>query len=311
VTMETLLWRFSWAINLAVIALCAVLVAHATATLLRVRIGRFTPPIRFAAPATAPASNPAKAVDRILGRNIFCSTCPGISADVMLGGSPSPGPDARRTTLPLRLLAVMFAPPPHTRWSVAVIRDVLDRSVGPHTIGSAIRGAVISAIEETRLFLEIDGRTEYLDLLSDVPADQMGPGATTAAASPIAAPPTDPLAAVVERGIRRIGEHNYEVQRQAVDALLGNMSALSRSVRVIPEIREGRAAGFRLLGVVPDGLLAKVGLRNGDVISAINGFEMTASDKALEAYVKVKSASHLSLALERAGQRISLEYSIR
>jgi general secretion pathway protein C len=117
--------------------------------------------------------------------------------------------------------------------------------------------------------------------------------------------------AELDRGIKKVGEHNYEVQRATVDSLLGNMSLLSRSARIVPEIRDGKAAGFRLFSVRPDGPFAKIGLQNGDVISAINGLEMTSPDKALEVYTKLKSASHLSVGLERNGQKINKEYNIR
>jgi general secretion pathway protein C len=44
---------------------------------------------------------------------------------------------------------------------------------------------------------------------------------------------------------------------------------------------------------------------------AINGLELSSPEQAIEAYVKLRNAGHLSLAVERAGQRINQEYSIR
>ena len=52
---------------------------------------------------------------------------------------------------------------------------------------------------------------------------------------------------------------------------------------------DGKAAGFRLFSVRPDGPFAKIGLQNSDVISAINGLEMTSPEKALEVYTKLKT----------------------
>jgi general secretion pathway protein C len=309
--METLLRKYLWALDLAVIALCAVFGARATATLIQTRITRITPPIRSVprAPVSASAGTYyGKQVEEILKRNIFCSTCPPILAPpVDTTGGPPSAPQLQRTSLPLRLLAVMFAPPPgDPRWSVAIIRDVDDKSVGPYSIGSKIREALISDIDEARVYLEISGRKEYLDLIDKVPVTPTG-----APAAPVAGPAADPLMAELDRGIKKIGEHNYEVQRQTVDSLLGNMSLLSRSARIVPEIRDGKAAGFRLFSVRPDGPFAKIGLQNGDVISAINGLDMTSPDKALEVYTKLKSASHLSVGLERNGQKINKEYNIR
>jgi general secretion pathway protein C len=111
--------------------------------------------------------------------------------------------------------------------------------------------------------------------------------------------------------VRRTGEHRYEVQRAAVDALLGNANALSRAARVMPELRDGRAFGFRLVRVRPDGPFATLGLRDGDVISAINGLEMSSVQNALDVYTKLKSARHLTVSLERGGRRITQDYDIR
>jgi general secretion pathway protein C len=308
--METLLRKYLWAIDLAVIAVCAIFSARATATLIQTRITRITPPVRsIPRPLTVASTGTyyGKQVEEILKRNIFCSTCPPIlGKPVEVGTGPAPEPALQRTSLPLKLLAVMFAPPPgDPRWSVAVIRDIDEKSVGPYSIGSKIREALISDIEEARVYLEVSGRKEYLDLLDK------GPSPSPAAAVIAPAPTTDPVMAELDRGIKKIGEHNYEVQRQTVDSLLGNMSLLSRSARIVPEIRDGKAAGFRLFSVRPDGPFGKIGLQNGDVISSINGLEMTSPDKALEVYTKLKSASHLSVGLERNGQKINKEYNIR
>jgi general secretion pathway protein C len=310
--METLLRKYLWAIDLAVIAICAIFSARATATLIQTRITRIIPPARSTPrppPVASSGTYYGKQVEEILNRNIFCSTCPPILAKpVDTGSGPPPEPTMQRTSLPLKLLAVMFAPPPgDPRWSVAIIRDVDEKSVGPYSIGSKIRDALISDIEEARIYLEVSGRKEYLDLLDKGPTPTPG----TPAPAIAAAPATDPVMAELDRGIKKIGEHNYEVQRQTVDSLLGNMSLLSRSARIVPEIRDGKAAGFRLFSVRPDGPFGKIGLQNGDVISSINGLEMTSPDKALEVYTKLKSASHLSVGLERNGQKVNKEYNIR
>ena len=101
------------------------------------------------------------------------------------------------------------------------------------------------------------------------------------------------------------------MQRSTVDALLGNMSALARGARIVPETKDGKPAGFRLFSVKPDGPFAKIGLQNSDVISAINGIEMNSPDQALMVYTKLKSANHLSVAIERNGQKVTKDYNIR
>ena len=309
--METLLRKYLWALDLAVIAVAALFAARATGVFLESVLSRNTPALksvrRASADATTPATFYGKQVEAILKRNIFCSTCPPILPEPKKDDdSPPPVPEPTRTSLPLRLMAIMFSPPPNDpRWSVAVIRDTEKNAAGPYVIGSTIRQATVVDIQETRIYLDNAGRPEYLDLI-DKP--QAAPVAGPAA--PVA-PSSDPLAAEMEKGIKKLSEHSYEVQRGTVDTLLGNMAVLSRSARIVPEIRDGKAAGFRLFSVKSDGPFGKIGLQNGDVIYAINGLEMTSPDKALEIYTKLKSANHLAVALERNGQKITKDYNIR
>ena len=309
--METLLRKYMWAIDLAAIAISCLFAARATGVFVESVLSRNTPVIKAVprvAASSAPATYYGKQVEDILKRNVFCSTCPPIikpPVEEVTGPPPPPAPV--RTALPLKLMVIMFSPPPNNpRWSVAVIRDTEKNAAGPYAIDMKVRTATVVDIQETRVYLDNGGKPEYLDLIDRPEAAQ-----PAAAAPAPAAPSTDPFVAEMEKGIKKLSEHQYEVQRGTVDSLLGNMAVLSRAARIVPEVRDGKAAGFRLFSVKTDGPFAKIGLQNGDVIYAINGLEMTSPDKALEIYTKLKSANHLAVALERNGTKITKDYNIR
>jgi len=308
--VETLLRKYLWAIDGLVVALCAIFLARATATVVERKMlsaGPAPKAIMRGPIASATPSIYTKQIEEILNRNIFCSTCPPILQKAVTGDSgPPPPPPLQRTSLNLKLLAIMYAPPPaNPKWSVAIIRDNDAKSAGPHNVGSTIRDATIEDIEEDKVYLDFGaGRHEYLDLLDrPQPAGAPAPVASNT--------PADPLAAELDKGIKKLGENNYEVQRGTVDALLGNMGALAKGARIVPETKDGKPAGFRLFSIRPDGPFAKIGLLNGDVVSAINGLEMNSPDQALLAYTKLKTANHLSVAIERNGQKITKDYNIR
>jgi general secretion pathway protein C len=307
--METLLRKYLWVIDLVVIAICAVFSARAMATVIEGKLSHAAPPPKAAAriaPAVAQQTIYNKQNEEILKRNVFCSGCPPIIKPPEDPNKHEPEQlQPQRTTLPIALIAIMFAPTDRF-WSVAIIRDTEQKSSGPYKIGMKIRDATITDITDTRVDLNVNGRDEYIELFDKGPA----PAAPVAAAAP-AAPAGDPLAAEMQKGIKKTSENNYEVQRGTVDSLLNNMSALSRAARIVPELKDGRAAGFRLFSVRPDGPFAMIGLQNGDVISSINGLEMNSPDQALMVYTKLKSASNLSVGLERNGQKITKEYNIR
>lgn len=308
--METLLRKHIWAIDLAAVALCAVLAARATATLtcgalLRPgpaaerRTGAF---VSGAAPAGGP---PGKSVDQILRRNVFCSACPPFSIEPR--GTPEAAVDRGlvRTKLPLRLLAIMYAPPPaDPRWSAAIISEGVGNNGHPYLVGSRLRDATVDEIDELRIYLDFGGgRREYLELLEGTAAPRVAPGEPAAVA--------DPLAAELDAGIRSTGAHSHEVQRATVDALLAKMGSVAPAARVVPEVRQGAAAGFRLLGVRVDGPFAKIGLATGDVITAVDGLPLANPENALAIYTKLRTTAHLSVSLERDGQAVTEAYDIR
>lgn len=310
--METLLRKYLWAIDLLAIAIGAVFAARATGVMIESALARSTPVVQPAHRAATDAQGTThydKQVEGILKRNIFCSTCPPILAQPVTDDPVEPpAPVPVRTSLPLKLMAIMFSPPPNDpRWSMAVIRDTDRNAAGPYAIGGLIRTATIIDIQETRIYLDNEGKPEFLDLLDTPP-----PAAAAAApAAAPAAPAADPFVAEMEKGIKKTGEHSFEIQRGTVDSLLGNMALLSRSARIVPEVRDGKSAGFRLFSVRPEGPFGKIGLQNGDIIYAINGLEMTSPDKALEIYTKLKSANHITVAVERNGQKVTKDYNIR
>lgn len=86
--------------------------------------------------------------------------------------------------------------------------------------------------------------------------------------------------------------------------------ALLRSVRVVPEQRDGKIVGLRLFGIRPSSLLGALGLQNGDRVESINGFSVASPEKALEAYARLRTASRLSLHLDRAGRPVDLNLNI-
>ena len=308
--METLLRRYLSAVDLVVIAICAIFGARATATAIEAGMASSVPSAKPSTrPATPQAQGPvySKQVEEILKRNIFCSTCPPILGQPATANETPTIPPLQKTSLPLKLLAVMYAAPPAEKWSLAVIRDNDAKTAGPYGVGSQIREATIDQIDETRVYLDFGGgRREYLELLDEAPPK---PGAPPPPPKPV--PSADPFSAELDKGIKKTGANTYEVQHSTLDSLLGNMGALARAARIVPETRDGKSIGFRLFSIKPDGPFGKIGLQNGDVVSAINGLEMTSPDKALEVYTKLKTANHLSVGLERNGQKVTMDYTIR
>ena len=309
--VETLLRKYLWAVDLVVVALCSTFLGMAASGAIELKMASLPEPAR------APPPRPVKAEPKpafnkdptaILTRNVFCSTCPPILGDDQADPDAGPPPEIEiKTSMPIALLAIMYAPPPNgIKWSIAIIRDSEAKTMGAYPVGGRIHGAVVIEILETRVYFDNAGKTEYIDLF-----EPSAPPPATGAAPPPAAKSDNPFERELANGIKKLADHKYELQRSTLESVLANIPLLSSSARSVPEMKDGKAAGLRLSAVRPQGPFGLIGMQNGDVISSINGLEMTSPEKALEVYAKLKSASHLSLGMERNGQKITKEYSIR
>ena len=124
-------------------------------------------------------------------------------------------------------------------------------------------------------------------------------------------PVRDTFEQELDQGIRKLAEHRYEIKRSSLELALGNLGLLARSVRVMPEVRDGKSLGFRLFAITADGPIAKLGLRNNDVLVSVYGFDLATAVRVLDAYSKFKAAPHLVLGLIQGGHEITQEYTIR
>lgn len=156
-----------------------------------------------------------------------------------------------------------------------------------------------------------------------------------AAPAPLAAPVAPPVAPVREtapvlvvvtadaaltrpeacpatsNGIARRSDGSFLLDRRVVDGYAKNPGSLARQARVAwHRGADGRTDGFRLGGIACGSELHAAGLRNGDVVHAINGKPLTTIPQALWAYSSLRGADELVLRVTRKGKVRSLRYHL-
>jgi hypothetical protein len=170
--VELFLTKYMWLLDAAVVGISAEILGSSASSLLAYRLvepAHPRPPTTHAQSSVLATAH-RKQPNAILRRTIFCSTC----TPIRLDGDPEPVilPDMaplqpQSTQLPLKLLAVMYAPRPKAhKWSMAVIRNNDRKTVGAFEEGSHVDGATLLSIADTRVYLDNAGATEFLDLLS-------------------------------------------------------------------------------------------------------------------------------------------------
>lgn len=106
-------------------------------------------------------------------------------------------------------------------------------------------------------------------------------------------------------------EHHCIVQRAFVDSLLEDAGQLSGQARVVPSIKDGETHGFKLYGIRDGSLPKLLGLKNGDLLTAINDTELTSIDACMSVYTKMRRTDEVELTLERKGETITKRIEIR
>jgi hypothetical protein len=149
-------------------------------------------------------------------------------------------------------------------------------------------------------------------------ADAAPPHSPMAPRPPTAAPEAsnpadvdDQLDKLLDSDVRKIDDNHVEVTHAVLDAILQNPMLVAKAGRVVPAIKDGKPNGFKLYGIRPRSLFARLGLVNGDRIATVNGDELTSVDKALEVYTKLADAHTIELGIERRGQPLTLTITIK
>lgn len=114
-----------------------------------------------------------------------------------------------------------------------------------------------------------------------------------------AAPTIDPAA--LDRGISCAGDR-CTIQAWLWTTLLGETAALSHTVRIVPAVRGDEQVGYKLYGIRPQSLAARLGFKNGDLLLTIDGKHVTSVAGALDIYADLVSASEFVVGFERKGE---------
>ncbi|MDX8406117.1 MAG: PDZ domain-containing protein [Mariprofundus sp.] len=104
---------------------------------------------------------------------------------------------------------------------------------------------------------------------------------------------------------------NHSMSRTRLQHQMQNLPLLLTQARVIPNMVNGKAAGFVITDIVPGSLYQQAGLQNGDILTKVNGQLITNPGQAMQLYQTLQQASTIDLELTRAGQVQQVHYDIR
>lgn len=321
---DRLLKKYFLGVVLAFVALAAYFQAAGATRLMGTALCepvKRAPPPRVVAAAASTHERPT--AEAIIARNPFNSITEPLNA-AKFAPEPVPRESPHDNTDPLTA-PVCDAPTVYIvtesdnpLWSVAALQTAGDLRPHMHRVGDQVGGKKVEFIgfnprENTPAVWLSSGSTLCQAMLFKTQPLLPPVAASAGPAQPPPAAPNDDsggLLAAVKSQIQKVSDTEFNIDRSVVDKILDNQSALMK-VRIVPETKDGKVLGIRLYGIGPGTLLGTLGLKSGDRLESINGFNMGSPEKALEAYARLRNASELAVIVNRGGAEVSIVHHIK
>ena len=283
--------RRTWIITAVTVVTCAGFAANAATALIDAEV--LIPGMRAGAHSVvrvAPARPPARPKDGpLVDRNPFCSTC-----------APGAGPVAAGLAALHQAVLIATDLGAEARATVRVVGTDVQGSWG---VGDAIPG--LGQVERIGpMWIELvdgAGRRGRLSLL-DAAAGAGDPG-----------PPSPDRPPVAQRWVGRfekLSETDYAVDRSLVRELVTG-GGQQGGVRMMPIFDHGEIKGVRVGVVTADSVALAIGLRTGDVLTAIDGEPLKNLDQLLGLYARLDQLNLVELSGTRAGKPLVRNLRLR
>ena len=209
-------------------------------------------------------------------------------------------PDANRSpavqSLPsvdelgLRLVGTIAGGPAASR---AIIQNTKSNTTDFYRIGDTVASATVEAIQRETAVLRYQGRPLVLKQCSGTTADK---GQKTEVAGPKADSRSQPSSVV--------NTASSESSRA------GYMSEVFRKATIEPYVRNDRTEGLRITGLDKIPLAEAFGFKNGDIVQAVNGQQLTSKQKAFQVLQKAKTQSKVNIRILRDGKSKDLSFDL-
>jgi general secretion pathway protein C len=199
--------------------------------------------------------------------------------------------------------------------SYAVIESEKERQQNLYRVGDTVSGASLKRILREKVVLTVGGKDEILEIQKSGKPSAVSPLATRAPMppqSPFPSPaPAAPPESAPDSDSSAVAKRRITLQRSQIESAMGNIGQLMGEAKIEPNISNGNPDGLLISDVKPNSLFRRMGLRNGDIITGVDGKTIETVDDALKLYENLKTSEGASVDIKRRGQNQTIEYKIK
>ncbi len=172
---------------------------------------------------------------------------------------------------------------------------IISEGGGPskvYSVGERIAGASLHSVYLDRVILDRGGALETLQLPRQLP-----PSAGRVAASQ-RRPGADPRTAAAVDNIRRMVQQDPSI----LDQVMRTVASYDNAA--------GKLRGFRAYPGRNRAIFSKLGLKAGDLVTAINGTPLDDPQRSQEVFNTIQTSDHVTVTIERGGQKQDITLNI-
>jgi general secretion pathway protein C len=256
-------------------------------------------------PTAMPQANPVKATlkqqndnpplsryDAITKRNLFNTRPDAEAAPVKALNIDT----LKETDLKLKLWGTVTG---KGRRSYAVIEDTKTRQQNLYRIGDSIQEATVKLILRQKVVLSVNDRDEVLGM------EEAGSPKRSASSPRVATKRASPPRLPISPNPRQL-----KLKGDQIEKALENIDQLMEQARIRPHIEDGRPSGISITGIKPNTVFRKMRLRNGDIITGVNGTPIESVEDAMQVFGDLSSSPEVQLEIKRRGRKRVLNYKI-
>ncbi len=241
-----------------------------------------------------PTLRPKEQYEVIVRRNLFG---PPEGAGTKGAGGEAAQKTKVETTLNVRLKGTIVSP---HGFALAMIEDSSQRKEDLYIVGDKVQDAEILRILSNQVVLRRAGKEETLTLFTDQRSQTPGKPSGPAPGGARPEAPRPPAAVASGGGATPPQQRNVQQQVQGLMAQL----------RMKPHFQDGKPSGFVVGQIQPGSVFEAAGVKEGDIIVAINDEDVKTPNQLLKAYREVAGDRELWLDIIRDGVEQTIEVDL-
>ncbi len=153
---------------------------------------------------------------------------------------------------------------------------------------------VIKQVAYGKVFLSIGGRLVPVDMNYGTKEENEEKKAK------ISPPPLKPFS-----------DLNKVLDKREIELAMKDLNKVMTQARVVPYLVKNKAAGFRVFSIKPGSIYTRVGIKDGDIIQAVNDVTLDGPEKLYHLFQQLRDESRINLSVLRRGQKITLPVEVR